>query len=282
MKRLLSLGMMLFSLTAFAWAGHIFRLDESFDGPDGQVVAPSATWGYTNVGVELDDWATHPRPDAEDRYIITNNALYCYVGPTDVDALTYNKVQAVIRPITPNGSNAFFRIPAGISMQYDLLEAVANEGHRWNLNQELKLSLTPIALNVDPVGIQTNACQIQLTVQPLGSPGIRLQTRFCHHDGGGWVWSNIVDTVMSRPTSTNSLQLRMDVRQTGQVSFYTNGTLSAESEEDALPSSFFGKAYVQFWHGKFNGDGGVSADGYVVIDNLRVQPIRSASVILVK
>lgn len=83
-------------LSVVVWychAGQVTSWADTFTGPDGTVVAPGMNWGYTNLGVERIDWQTYSRPDAEDQYYITNNQLFCYVGPCTNHPAVYNKVQ---------------------------------------------------------------------------------------------------------------------------------------------------------------------------------------------
>ncbi len=253
-------------LNGLAQAGQVTDWQDTFTGTNGMIVAPGTRWDYVNIGVESNDWVTHPRPWAEDAYIVTNNQFYCYVGPCNADPSIYNKVQACFWPKSADDSPMYIDMQPGQAIRCGMTVADVwgNDGHRWQLNQEFKMTLTPVPIRVDPENLGTNSFEIKWRIRPVSSPGSEIWV--CYGTGESaksdlW-YSGIVATNDATPVS-----LSMVISSNGRFAFYRNAQKQAEVNT-GIPYERLQRLYLQVWHGKFNGQGPESTDGYMIIDNV--------------
>ena len=242
---------------------------DDFNGPNGTIVAPGTDWGYTNLGVELADWNVHPRPDANDQYYITNNQLYCYVGPCTNDPSVYNKVMCNIYPQT-NGSPLHVNIAEGeLKVQWDLIDMQHNDGHKWENGQEIKITVSPIPFTTDPHYYKTgqgptptNFYEVQIKIGP-SSIAERYTLKVSNANATG-KYSTIKKMSVSNaffPTTISFIQ-----KGNGSFTCYTN-----DAEFASIPdATVIQDAYIQIWHGMFNGDGSMSSTGHMIIDNFNI------------
>ncbi|GEM_PF-1607337 len=266
----LTIGLSMVVVVALlAQAGEVTQWQDNFTGADGTIVAPSANWSYTNLGVEI-EWQVIPRPDAADQYIISNNQLYCYVGPCTNNPVVYNKVMTGLQPLSA-GTPVFLKLINGqVEAELDLTATMANLGNQWGLNQEIKLALAAGPDVSDP-GSYTNMYYVKLTVQPSNTPNVRVAASYA---------SVIANTSAELPGAnflvqyplTEPLKIKMLVKSDATYQVYTNGAFWVATNS-AIPAAAMETLYPFFWHGKFNGSGGVVADGNVVIDNFMVKYI---------
>lgn len=255
-------------LTAgMAFAGQVTSWSDNFTGPNGTIVAPSVNWGYTNLGVERADWQTYPRPDAADQYYITNNQLFCFVGPCTNDPTVYNKVMAGLQPLS-GGTPVWMLFTNGqVEAEIQINEVTANAGNRWGLNQELKMTLAAAPDVRDP-GAYTNMYFLKATVRPSSQSNMRVVPQYALAVSN---WNREVSSVafevpypLTEPVRVKYV-IKSDTTWIGYTNgvlwFMTNNLISADKME---------RVYPFVWHGKFNGEGGVSADGTMVVDNFSV------------
>ncbi|MCX7848064.1 MAG: hypothetical protein N2595_08570 [bacterium] len=268
MKRaMIVIWSMVWVLTGAAEAGQVTSWSDTFTGPDGTVVAPSFTWWYTNLGVERSDWQTYPRPDAQDKYILTNNQLFCYVGPCTNDPAVYNKVQAGLQPLS-DGTPVWMLFTNGqVEAEIQINQVTANAGNQWNLNQELKLTLAAGPAIRDP-GPYTNMYFVKATVRPSTLSNMRIVPQYALAVSN---WNREISTVafvVPYPL-TEPVRVKYVVKSDTTWIGYTNGALWFVTN-DLISADKFQTVYPFIWHGKFNGAGGVSADGTMVVDNFSV------------
>jgi len=255
-----------------ATAGEVTLWQDNFTGADGTIVAPSANWGYTNLGVEVNSpsWAVVPRPDAADQYLISNNQLYCYVGPCTNDPAVYNKVMAGLQPLS-GGTPVFLLLTNGqVEAEFELTAVTANLGNQWDLNQELKLALAAGADMSDP-GSYTNMYYVKLTVRPGNITNVRVAASYASAASGVNAELPGANFLVPYPLA-EPLKVKMLVKRDATYQVYTNGAFWVATN-NALAATAMETVYPFFWHGKFNGSGGVVADGNVLIDNFVVKYI---------
>jgi len=259
------------ALALIVSAAEVTQFSDTFTGADGTSVAPGANWDYLNIGVEWNDWAPHPRPDAADLNIISNNQLFMYVGPCTNDPAVYNKVQASITPLS-GGTPVWLTLTNGmVEGSFDLREVNQNAGHQWNLGQECKLAFSLGSEYLDPN--HTNMYVLKLTMRSVG--------------GSGSNYSNVfIRTMISTTNSAGEPLLQ------GRDAYGTNlaypiipTTIRMTLDANAVCKLFVGGAlvdqstglwpiatcYPYIWHGMFNGSGGVTSDGNTFIDNFDVK-----------
>ena len=273
--------MFLVSLSALAVAalvcsaGQVTEYTAQFTGANGTTVAPGTTLGYTNLGCELANWTAYPRPPTdpniegppnEDRFYITNNQLFMYVGPCTNNPAVYNKVMCSLLPQEAPNDPVYLTLNSGqVEAEFDLNEAVVNAGHRWNLQQEVKLILRDTPTFVDPGGAD-NAYLIKCTFRPVGLSNVTVQPMMPWTNAtGGKAAANLTSTNLAQPIT--STKLRMVLDPAGVVKTYIGETLLGQSTS-LYPIA---TVYPYMWHGKFNGEGGVVADGSATIDNLSIK-----------
>lgn len=244
---------------------------DNFYGTDGTMVAPSAAWAYTNLGVEIETaWQVIPRPDAQDQYYISNNQLYCYVGPCTNVMNVYNKVMAAFNPLS-SGSPVYLMLTNGqIEASFDLKEINANAGGRWGLNQELKLSLCAAPVWADP-GVYTNMYTLKVTVRPgTGATASNVLVQGMIMVTNKQV--NLPQTIIASNYVDAAIPLKMIVRNDSTFIILTNNVVQAMTN-GFMPAGAIDKVYPFFWHGKFTKDNDVVADGNMFIDNFVVKYI---------
>lgn len=277
MKHSVAIGGVMMVLAGMAFAGQVTSWSDTFTGSDGTIVAPGANWGYTNLGVGRADWQTYPRPDAQDAYYITNNQLFCFVGPCTNDPAVYNKVMAGLQPLS-DGTPVWMLFTNGqIEAEIQINEVTANAGNRWNLNQELKLALSASPDVRDP-DAYTNMYYLKATVRPSSQSNMRVVPQYALAVSN---WNREISTnafvvpyPLTEPVRVKYV-LKSDTTWIGYTNgalwFMTNGLISADKLETVYPF---------IWHGKFNGEGGVSADGTMVVDNFSVMWIPEPGMVL--
>jgi len=240
------------------------EFSDNFDGTDGTIVAPGAMWGYTNIGVERSDWATYPRPDAQDLYCISNNQLFMYVGPTTNAVGVYNKVQAALTPLTSGTQLAVDFTSGQIECSFDLMHVDANLGNRWNLNQEIKVALNGTTAVTDPGN--TDAYYIKCTVNPSNMATVVITPAISPS------WTNKTMNVTAPVTVAYSdlpINLKMVAGADSSVKFYTNNVLVGVTNGFISGVSTM---YPFIWDGMFSGEGTTPpTEGDVFIDNYNVK-----------
>jgi hypothetical protein len=247
-------------------AGQVTEFADTFTGVNGTSVAPGANWNYVNIGVELADWVTYPRPDAKDLNIISNNQLFMYVGPCTNNPAVYNKVQAAITP-TSSGTPVWLTLTNGmVEASFDLREVNQNAGNRWNLGQEIKLALSATSLAVDPS--QTNMYILKLTIRPTTPAGSNVFIRTAistTNAAGAPVSTDTTGTNLVYPIAPTTIRMTLDANAVCKL--FVGGALVNQST-GLWPIA---TCYPYIWHGMFNGEGGVTADGNAFIDNYDVK-----------
>jgi hypothetical protein len=243
---------------------------DNFAGSDGTIVAPSVAWYYTNLGVEI-EWQVIPRLDAQDQYYISNNQLYCYVGPCTNDPNVYNKVMAAFNPLS-SGSPVYLMLTNGqIEASFDLKEINANNGGRWGLNQELKLSLSAAPVWADPHPSVTNMYTLKVIVRPgtgVGASNVLVQGMIMVTNKQ----VSLPQTIIASNYVDAAIPLKMIVRGDSTFVILTNNAVQAMTN-GIMPDGAVNKVYPFFWHGKFTRENGVVADGNMFIDNFVVKYI---------
>lgn len=257
-----------------ARAGQVTTWSDSFTGSNGTIVAPGAQWGYTNTGVEVAGYVTVPRLDAQDQHYITNNALFCYVGPVTNDPLAYNKVQAVITPLSEGTPVSLAVLDGTIVAQLDLVDMVQNAGHIWNLGQEMKLSLTPQPAYDDPNNV-TNCYFVNMGIRPtVSAPGTSSYIRLQYNTSTmGVINRYTLFNMPSLPPPFVPKTVRFEYSANDMIALYTNG-VQVYTSNAPVTSAALSNVYVQFWHGMFNGAGPESSTGDVVIDNVSFEWVK--------
>ena len=240
---------------------------DSFNAPNGTSITTTPQWLYTNLGVETNSTTggSVPRLDAQDKYYSSNNMLYCYVGPCTNDPLIYNKVQAGLTPLNPDGYPAFVVLTNGrLAVECDFTAAEQNAGNQWGLGQEFKVSLTSFPILSDP-GIWTNMYVLKVRVNP-GGAGVMFFADVAYT--GRW-HSVYASGTISNAFAAGRRHLRMELRADGGFNVLMNGVLVG-SATNVIPPALMPEVFVQIWHGKFNGSGGVVSDGSLMIDNFLI------------
>lgn len=239
---------------------------DNFTGVNGTSVIGSS-WGYQDDGVELSDWAVHPRTAPADIFQIQNNSLYAKITPLEIPTTTdYDKVMASIYPMV-GGSQVSLGLGAGQKAVYsvDLLNASANDGAKWGMNQQIKLVLTDGVNNfMDPNSSSANSFVFCLTVRRSSD------TNALTYQGltftGGTQASTTTQTI-TRPAAGYPYKMQMSVDNTGLASFYFNDTTTPFATLQGVAMT---NLHPYLWCGKFNGDGTQPADGDVTLDNYSV------------
>lgn len=267
MKTLLSLcfvAAILFS----SHAAQVTAWSDTFTGGNGTVVAPGTNWQYTNAGVETNGFVTVPRTDAQDLTIITNNMLFSYVGPVTNLPSEYNKVQKVITPLS-SGTPVSIDVQNGtVAVQLDLVNMEHNGGHRWNLGQEFKLSLSPQPVYVDPNDV-SNTYIINMGIRPLvGAGATSSYISLIHvYTTNGPLIRQTLYSMPNLPPPFQPKTVRFEYSAGDFIVFYTNG-VQLFSSNSPITAAVLPTPYVQIWHGMFNGEGSVSSTGSVIVDNV--------------
>lgn len=247
-------------------AGQVTEFADTFTGADGTSVAPGANWDYLNIGVELADWATHPRPDAADLNIISNNQLFMYVGPCTNNPAVYNKVMASITPLS-GGTPVWLTLTNGmVEASLSLMEANQNAGNRWNLGQEIKIALSATSEQLDPS--HTNMYVMKLTIRPTTPSGSNCTVRSMistTNNAGAPTLAERPSTNLVYPIAPTTLRMTLDANAVCKM--YVGGALIDQST-GLWPIA---TCYPYIWHGMFNGEGGVVADGNAMIDSFDVK-----------
>jgi PEP-CTERM motif-containing protein len=265
MKRLIAVVALLSLTVGLAQADSVLSFTDDFTGVDGtSIIGP--TWGYVDLGVELSDWASHPRTAPADRFEIQNNELYANVTPLETtDPAEYNKVMASIYPMG-GGSQVSLTMGAGEEVVYevDLVDTLANAGHRWNLNQEVKLVLTDSPNTfVDPNSSFDNY-MFKLTVRPEGNANEFTCTGTANSGGAG---SSTASVDVAAPAAYPQ-KLRMVLDAGGNADFYLDGTPMGSVTGTAMAT-----VYPYVWVGKFNGGATVLTEGDLTLDNYVVEVV---------
>jgi hypothetical protein len=249
-----------------AQAGNVTSFTDDFTGSDGTSIFGSS-WGYADQGVELSDWAVHPRTAAADVYEIQSNAMYAEVTPLETaDPAEYNKIMSSIYPID-GGSQASLSIGADelVTYEIDLMNIAANEGHRWSLNQEVKLVLTDSpAVFSDPNSSFDNYV-LKLTVRP-NTDANAFRVIGTANSGGAGTDSTAVDVVA--PAGDYPYKMRMTLDADGNADFYLDDMTTSLG---TVTGTAMGTVYPYVWVGKFNGGATVLTEGNVVLDNYLVE-----------
>jgi hypothetical protein len=259
---------------SFAASSEFTDFSDDFDRPDYTVIAPGADWDYENVGVEDISWTTKPRPNAQDQYIVSNQQLHMFVGPTDTNPAVYNKVMASIWPVV-NGTRGYITFTSGVvEAGFDLTEVCANQGHAWALNQEIKLVLPAGPITVDPDS-QTNSFMVKCSIRPNGLDGetrcsnVLFTAVFNSHTSRVNLTEYQVD---GYPITTTPVRIMLD--RLGPAEMYVGGVLRMQTNaQQFMDLASMDKIYPYIWHGKFQGRASnqtVPTLGYAAIDNFNV------------
>jgi len=250
-----------------AQADDVDSFFDVFTGVDGtSIIGP--TWGYVDLGVELSDWSTYPRTAPADVFEIQSNELYAKVTPLETaDPAVYNKIMASIYPMNA-GSQVSLTMGAGEEVVYevDLIGTTANEGNRWALNQEVKLVLTDSAAMFNDPNSSFDNYMIKVTVRQ-STNATELTITGTANSAGAGTSTAAMDIV--RPANY-PLMLRMVVDVAGNADFYVDDMVTPIG---SLTGTAMGTVYPYMWCGKFNGEGGVLADGDLTLDNYKVEVI---------
>jgi len=267
MKTLMTGLCLMAGLALSVQAGEVLLWQDNFTGVDGTIVAPSANWGYTNLGVLLTSWSNTTRPDANDQYVIAGNQLSCFINPCTNS--TYQKLHAAFRPLS-DGTPVFLVLTNGhVEAEFDLTAVTANLGNQWGLNQELKLALAAGPTMQDP-DAYTNMYYVKLTVAPSNTPTVRIAASY----------ASVISNKNAELPSANftvayplvaPLKLKMLVKSDATYEVYTNG-VPWVATNSAIPAASMQALYPFFWQGKFNGAGPFT-DGKMFLDNFVVKSI---------
>jgi len=263
MKKIITILSVALIATLTVNAGLVTSWSDDFNGANGTVVAPGANWGYTNVGVEI-EWQVVPRPDAEDQHYITNNTLFCYTGPATNNPAVYNKVMSTIYPKT-DGTPVHVKLTNGtLTVEWDLVNMTQNDGHRWNLGQEMKVSLSPVPVMQDPGSESTNLYMVIMGIRQSSNGNYYYNSRVKQTGGGNG--DALADTG-DISTPVEPVTFKMALKSDTTFMCYTNDVLFGMTNA-ALPA--FEDVYIQVWHGMFNGAGSEVSDGNIELDNFSV------------
>ena len=250
-----------------AQADDVDSFFDVFTGLDGtSIIGPS--WGYVDLGVEKSDWQTYPRTAPADVFEIQSNELYANVTPMETaDPTVYNKIQASIYPKNA-GSQVSLTMGAGEEVVYDvdLIGTTANAGNRWNLNQEVKLTLTDSPATFNDPNNSFDNYMVKVTIRPSTSATELTITGTANSAGAG---TSTASMDIARPAGY-PLMLRMVVDVAGNADFYVDDMVTPIG---SLTGTAMTTVYPYVWCGKFNGEGGVIADGDMTLDNYRVEVI---------
>jgi len=247
-------------IAAFANAGEVTEFSDTFTGADGTIVAPGAMWGYTNIGMEINNWNTYPRPSAQDLYCISNNQLYLYVGPTVSNQPTYNKVQAAIIPGSYADPDWITFTNGQIEMSMDVMADAANAGNMWGFSKETKPILNSVNNPTDNGGGNYHyRFHIQVDPNDLNVADVTVQGQYTTS------FNIAVGDDMALPVS-----LKLTVDASGALNIYTNGLLIVATN-GLIPPGDYQTVYPFIWDGMFNGAGGINTEAYLMLDNYNVK-----------
>jgi hypothetical protein len=235
---------------------------DTFTGADGTIVAPGAMWGYTNIGVERSDWATYPRPDAQDLYCISNNQLFMYVGPSTNAVGVYNKCQAAIMPGSYGDPDWITFTNGQVEMSMDVVASAANAGNRWGFSKETKPVLNSAN---DPVDNGGGNSHYRFQIQ-VGPDDLNVAQQLSVQGAYTTAFNIAIGNDVALPVS-----LKMTIDETGAVNIYTNGLLIV-STNGLVPPSEMQTVYPYIWDGIFAGEGTTPpTEAYLKLDNYNVK-----------
>jgi hypothetical protein len=249
-------------IASLANAGEVTEFSDTFTGADGTIVAPGAMWGYTNIGMEINNWNTYPRPSAADLYVISNNQLHMYVGPTVSNVPVYNKLQAAIIPGSYADPTWLTFTNGQIELSMDVMASYANAGNMWGFSKETKPTLNSVNNPVDNGG-GSDHYRFQIQVGP-NDLNIAQQVSV-QGAGPSGNFNLAIGNDVALPVA-----LKLVVEADSTVKIYTNGLLITVTNGLVDPVDIQ-TVYPFIWDGMFNGAGGVDVDAYLEIDNYNVK-----------
>lgn len=154
-----------------------------------------------------------------------------------------------------------------VEAELQINEVTANAGNMWNLNQELKLVLSAGPVIRDP-GPFTNMYFVKATVRPSTTAQLRVVPQYTLAVSN-WNLEIASAAFTVQYPLTEALRLRYIIKSDGTWIGYTNSALWFVTN-GLIPAESMERVYPFIWHGKFNGQGGVVADGTMVVDNFSV------------
>ena len=271
MKKLIAFVGVALIATLTVNAGLVTSWSDDFTGADGTVVAPGAKWDTANIVWQQmgGSWSTFDRAsNNDDMYIISNNQFYTYLGPCTLytNVSVDQKTQASFIP-QEAGERISLDLANGIvTLEVDLADMWGNEGNKWGLNLETKISL-PCAPIVTDTHQATNYYQIGIKMSDAATAEYSIYAQFGRLNVDA---ATFATTNYPTPVTPKTIKLTVqNVAGDAVARFYVDGQLLGITN-GVFTAAQMATLYPYIWEGRFSGDDPVVSDGALFLDNYSV------------
>jgi len=220
---------------------------DNFNLPNGTSIANSANWAVTNAtnfefGV--------PGDGKNFACYATNGMLYLNAGTTPPPGP--NEPVICFQPLQDKKTLFFDLKNKNLKLKFELINISHNNRGRWNMkkNQELKFYFSEKIVSQNQYRLTNNYYNFTIGVNATGKSNLIFYSTFQNTD-------NFVGCSFSLELTSASV-----------FSIFTNNVLWA-SVTNAIPSKKLEKVFIGICHLKFS-EGAISADGSIIIDNLKI------------